>query len=175
MPYQFTCQHCGKSFQTDTRTRKYCRRICYEAARIRNPAERFWEKVDIRGSDECWPWLGTRISADSDYGVFSVRSRYTTAHRFAYQLTHGPVTDGHEVHHECQNTLCVNPAHLKALTPTEHAATKRFYRGPGSHPWQRKTHCKRGHEYTPENTYISPKGQRFCRKCERIRDAKRKR
>lgn len=29
----------------------------------------------------------------------------------------------------------------------------------------RKTHCKHGHEYTPENTYVQPKGSRACRTC----------
>lgn len=27
------------------------------------------------------------------------------------------------------------------------------------------THCKHGHEFTPENTYIKPNGYRNCRKC----------
>jgi hypothetical protein len=34
--------------------------------------------------------------------------------------------------------------------------------------WDRKrsqTHCKRGHEFTPENTYIGTKGERCCRIC----------
>jgi hypothetical protein len=35
-------------------------------------------------------------------------------------------------------------------------------------PWrQRKTHCIHGHEYTPENTYIRPSGERACRICQR--------
>jgi hypothetical protein len=32
-----------------------------------------------------------------------------------------------------------------------------------------KSHCKHGHEYTTENTYISPKGGRFCKECNRMR------
>ena len=32
-----------------------------------------------------------------------------------------------------------------------------------------KTHCKNGHEYTDENTYIRPDGNRDCRECVRIR------
>lgn len=32
-----------------------------------------------------------------------------------------------------------------------------------------KTHCPHNHEYTPENTYVSPKGQRICTTCSRER------
>lgn len=40
-----------------------------------------------------------------------------------------------------------------------------------------KTHCKRRHEFTPENTYIEPKGSRRCRVCKRksVAAAQRKR
>lgn len=37
----------------------------------------------------------------------------------------------------------------------------------GTHPMARKTHCKEGHEYTPTNTYITPRGKRDCRICRR--------
>jgi hypothetical protein len=33
--------------------------------------------------------------------------------------------------------------------------------------------CKRGHMQTAENVYVSPKGQRHCRPCKRVRDAYR--
>jgi hypothetical protein len=32
-----------------------------------------------------------------------------------------------------------------------------------------QTHCKRGHEFTPENTYIASKGERCCRTCMNIK------
>jgi len=39
----------------------------------------------------------------------------------------------------------------------------------GTHPQASKTHCKRGHEFTPENTYINPtSGGRQCRACKRL-------
>lgn len=31
----------------------------------------------------------------------------------------------------------------------------------------RPTHCKRGHEWTPENTYMYPDGSRYCKACNR--------
>lgn len=40
----------------------------------------------------------------------------------------------------------------------------------GQHPQARKTHCKRGHEFTPENTKRVP-GRRICRKCDQMHQA----
>lgn len=44
----------------------------------------------------------------------------------------------------------------------------------GTHNNARKTHCKRGHELTPENTRIVGKGRRNCRTCQRAAQARRK-
>lgn len=41
----------------------------------------------------------------------------------------------------------------------------------GTHHQAVKTHCPRGHEYTPENTYMKPGGGRDCRPCRRITQA----
>jgi predicted transcriptional regulator len=37
------------------------------------------------------------------------------------------------------------------------------------------THCVHGHEFTPENTRITPIGHRSCRACEKTRAAIRAR
>jgi len=42
--------------------------------------------------------------------------------------------------------------------------------GPGS-AQRAMTHCKRGHEFTPENTTTNSQGHRWCRECTRIRSA----
>ena len=77
------------------------------------------------------------------------------AHRVAYEQANGPIPPKHDIHHLCENPSCVNPDHLVALTRREH---KRLH--------QRKSHCRRGHEFTPENTYVRPSGQLTCRKCQ---------
>lgn len=47
----------------------------------------------------------------------------------------------------------------------------------GRHQFALKTECAQGHRFTPQNTYITPKGSRACRICIRIagrkHDAKR--
>lgn len=45
--------------------------------------------------------------------------------------------------------------------------------GHGTHPSARKTHCKRGHEFTPENTH-SYRGKRICITCRRYLDRRLK-
>lgn len=42
---------------------------------------------------------------------------------------------------------------------------------PKRHEGRKKTHCKRGHEFTDANTYVSKKGSRGCRTCRNINGA----
>lgn len=35
----------------------------------------------------------------------------------------------------------------------------------GKHPGANKTHCKHGHEFSPENTKLRPNGGRWCIEC----------
>jgi hypothetical protein len=70
----------------------------------------------------CWIWQGSRTGS-LGYGQFTINAygtqRHVGAHRYAYELTHGPVADGLEVMHKCDNPICVRPDHLGIGTHTQ--------------------------------------------------------
>lgn len=77
--------------------------------KMRPLAARFWEKVDKRGPDECWPWIAALDN--KGYGVMGKRRKVHRAHRVGWEVVYGPIPDGAEVCRECDNPPCCNPAH----------------------------------------------------------------
>lgn len=130
------------------------------------PAERFWTKLNKNVSSGCWLW--TAKVESNGYGRFWFDGHSVLAHRFAYELVHGPIPKGLTIDHRCRTRACVNPAHMELVTMKTNVL-----RGAGiTAELAAKTHCPRGHPYDMFNTYINHKGARVCRECQRERNRK---
>jgi len=130
------------------------------ATRGPSPFERFDAKVQRTAT--CWLWIGA--TNQKGYGTFWSGDVRTGAHRWSYEYHVGPIPVGLEIDHLCRVRHCVNPAHLRPVTPLEN---KRMIRGRNSN--MGKTHCLNGHEFDAENTYVRPGGGRHCKACQRER------
>lgn len=143
--------------------------------------ERFMVLVDIPSDPtNCWNWHGSKGSCG--YGQFILSARRgekrvrISPYRFIWEYFHGPMPEGTEPDHLCNNRACCNPAHIEPVTHSENQrrsysrGRKRIKRDyPGGR--QRGTHCPHNHEYTPQNTIISSQGSVQCRECNRLRCA----
>jgi HNH endonuclease len=141
--------------------------------------ERVLAKVDTEGPvmvlelGPCHVWTASRDRYG--YGSVSVDGRLVKAHRWLWEQANGPVPDDLELDHLCRNPPCVNPLHLEPVTHRENmmrglARIQLIARN------EARTHCKRGHEFTPENTYWYHGATygRACRECMRMHDRNRK-
>lgn len=128
------------------------------------PVRRFWEKAEI--TETCWIWHG--CINDQGYAQIRVDGKTRNAAKFAFEQSRGQVPEGLVLDHLCRVRHCVNPRHLEPVTNKEN-----ILRGI-SPPAQkaRKTHCKRGHEFSLENTRHYDKrspGGRTCFLCTQLR------
>lgn len=115
-----TCQHCLKEYRKvrNMKGSKYCSRQCYDASRsAADDVKCYWAKVDKRGDDQCWGWkAGKRWDG---YGRFGQTGKPRWAHRFSYELHHGPIPADKVVMHICDRPECSNPKHLRLGTRME--------------------------------------------------------
>lgn len=123
----------------------------------------FIEKVNFGGESECWTWKAC-INKRHQRPMFWFKEKWGTAARASLYFKQGYLTEGMHVCHDpiaCNNTLCVNPFHLREDTPS--ANTKDLVIA-GNHNNKRKTHCPKNHEYSEDNIYYHRR-RRYCRQC----------
>lgn len=82
--------------------------------------ERFMRNIDKNGQNGCHIWKGSVIPI-SGYGRMKIDGKATRAHRIAYVLFKGPISEDKIIMHSCNNKLCVNSDHLKEGTNTENS------------------------------------------------------
>jgi len=174
----FICEGC-QAVVADHKhpARRFCSRACARTKhhrRMRDQAERFWEKV-VHGPiptprpdlGPCWVWTG--VTNNKGYGTFSLGRRgdgRMTTHRWAYESLIGVVPDAMVLDHLCRNTLCVHPLHVEPVTQRTN-----LLRGEGVGAREaRQTHCAKGHPFDEHNTrHRRNRIGRICRACDLAR------
>lgn len=154
------------------------------------------DRVEMGAPSGCWLWAGAQSSDGYGYlyppGQDRGERRAIRAHRWSVLTSGRALPDDAVVLHRCDTPLCVNPDHLTVGTHADNVADMiakgrrrkvtgwTFSLPPGSRSGERhsqygkrKTACKNGHEFTPENTGQAHNGSRRCKQCSRIRSLAR--
>lgn len=124
-----------------------------------------------QGENGCWNFTG--YLQPKGYGTIQIGRKNTTAHRAMYEAIYGELPDDLVVDHLCRNRACVNPMHLEPVSIRENNLRSPISKATVN---GQKTHCPRGHEYTPENTRLQKsrtggvKPLRSCKECRREQD-----
>lgn len=129
-------------------------------------AERLMASVEK--TEGCWLWTGAR--GKHGYGIITLAPHHRTGrvHRIMWELHNGQIPEGMCVCHRCDNPVCVKLDHLFLGTHADNVRD-RIAKGRSRYPNTLKTHCKRGHEFSPANTYRTKDGRRDCRACWQVR------
>lgn len=142
------CAGCGLKFIQVAKANFYCSLRC----KLKSYTE--------ASEAGCWLWVGT--FGNRGYGMLAVDRYPQLAHRLAYECWKGSIPDGLVIDHLCRTRACINPDHLEAITSGEN--TRRSI-GHKSSVGRDRTHCRRGHPFTEENTIRCRGAARVCRTC----------
>jgi hypothetical protein len=127
--------------------------------------KKFFNELVDKNEDGCWIFNGSLDKAG--YGRVFFGYGVIKAHRLSYLLANKTMDHNLCVCHACDVKNCVNPDHLWQGTSAQNTKDK-MLKNRHRNQNMGKTHCIRGHEFTPENTKIL-KGKngtrRNCKAC----------
>lgn len=117
---------CKKQYRPCHKKQQYCSHTCWNfisrtKPKRRRPIEdRFWEKVDKTPGHgpkgDCWIWTAGHLPKGYGslvrYESLGKERKSVLAHRLAWEFEHGPIPDGMNVLHKCDNPPCVRHNHL---------------------------------------------------------------
>jgi len=125
----------------------------------------------------CWNWTGYTLNGYGRTSLF-LHGKWKTCSVHRLSAVNFLSFDNDSklfVMHRCDNRKCFNPDHLMIgdnFDNMKDASLKGRLNPFGSVARNKgKTHCPKGHEYSPENTYIY-EGQRHCKQCHYIASRK---
>jgi len=137
----------------------------------RYPTDTLAERLERYSTPEpntgCILWMNS--GTVDGYGQVWWDGKLQRAHRASYELVNGPIPAGMQLDHRCRVRCCINPHHLEIVTSKENTL-----RGTSASARNAtKTHCKHGHAFNPDNTWVekAASAKRHCLACERNRRA----
>ena len=78
----------------------------------------FLEHVNVPAVTEaCWEWLGPKDRYG--YGRCSFNGGRWRSHQVSFRIFKGPIPNGHQINHHCDNRICVRPTHIYSGTQLE--------------------------------------------------------
>lgn len=104
---EVTCEACGTVFRVPNSRKaigkgRWCSAACSQPTRSMSPVEALrYFRVP---TDGCWGWNGP--DDKSGYGIISRGRAYLRAHRVAWEERAGPIPDGLDALHTCDNPSC---------------------------------------------------------------------
>ena len=93
-----------------------------------------WGRFEVDEKTGCWNWTGSKTKLG--YGEIMRHRKKHTTHRLSWMETNGPIPEGMNVLHHCDNRLCGNPSHLYAGTMKDNMQDKRNRTGGPKLNWE---------------------------------------